>query len=661
MKIDKKMLIDWIGPAIDVNYIINKLTFIGFETYISDDFLNISIPYNRSNYSNLFSLINEISKFLDVPYFKIKQQKISIINDFKNNLTINIYHQNFCPLYFTAIINNINTFKQTPNYIKIILTNNNFKLNNFVIDILNYVTFLTGQPLHAYDADKIHGSLNLIKINHDIIFITINNEKILIKKNSYVICDKNIIISIPGVIGSFFTRITNKTHNIIIESIFLNKELFNTCDNIKTLSSNYFSTGVILNHSNIAITLVLQLLQKYQIIKISNILEIKNIKKLPTKKYIILYKKDFINILGYDLDNTIISNIFNTINFKFKYYNNYWTIEIPYNRYDLLSKENIVAEFLKFYGYNKILLTPIKNNFITKYNDISNYNNISNYLINHGFNEVINYSFVYSKYEFFLFDNTNFIYLKNAISEKMNIMRTSLLQGLLKTTSFNLNRNNHTINIFEIGNVWSNNNTSSILKLACICTKHNLYTNIYNTNDFFFVFKNYLYNIIKYISKKYIISLKNNIKKIFNNNISSNIIINNKIIGIIGLLNDTILKHFSIKTDLFFFEINLTDLIFENNIIFNHISKFPNVKRDISFILNCNITYIDICTAITNLNITNLVKFNFKSIYFFNNKKSLTINFIFKSNTNTLIDSDINNYIEIISKHIIKKFNAKIK
>ncbi|MCB1712240.1 MAG: hypothetical protein KDH96_07130, partial [Candidatus Riesia sp.] len=580
-----------------------------------------------------------------------------------------IKNTNFCPTYFSIIIKNFNNNIKSDTKVKKLLQDNNINLHNYIVDLTNYMLLITGQPFHAYDLDKINSEIIIQEIEKDQIFYTINNNEINIKKNTPVITDNsNKILALPGLIGSSYAKVDKNTKNILIECAVFEKNKIKELAkeyNIQTNSGNIFECGVDLNITDIAFNYCLKILNKNQNIKLnaySN--KQKNILFKPS--ILKITKKQITNIIGQEINDITLEEYFKNRLLKFKKYNNYWKIKIPYNRSDINIHSSIISEILKCHGYKKINTKPIKNNLIP-YEIQSHYSkNIKQYLIDLNFNEVINYSFVEENIEHILFDR-NFLKIENPMSDKMNIMRSSLLQGLLKNVANNTHRhNNEPLNLFELGSVWTNK-TDTKLNLGIISTGDFLFPNLYNTEKAFYVIKNIIENIcIKILNKKNLDFNTNvNFIKCFNQKISAEIYLDNLNIGTIGLINNSVLHLLNIHKNVYFAEIFLDNIHSKKNTVkFIPFSKLPKIIKDISFILNTSISYKEIFNYINTLEIKNLKTFYLINTYISTQnikKKTLTFRFIFQNITTTLKDEDVSSEIQNIYNKTISNFDVVIK
>jgi phenylalanyl-tRNA synthetase beta chain len=659
MKISIKALYYLLNKKINISKLVEKLNILGFESNIIENYLDINIPYNRHDCNNFIGILNEIKNFdknFSIELFKNENQiKIS------DNINIKIVNKNFCPIYSYKIIDNLNIEKNIPNYIKETLKLNDINSVNNLVDILNYSTIITGQPFHCYDLNCLDKEINIIKTETVLNFKTINELEIKLPKNIFVIKSKKEIISVPGIIGSFNSKVSEHTKKILLESAFFDcSEIKNIEDklNISTDASKRFINKIDFNLTFKALNYVSNLIVK--VLK-SNVvctgfkLEKKN---LPQNKKIKINKKFFFTLLNNNLSNDVFSNCIDNIFLEKKKSKNFITFYIPNNRKDLEINENIFSEILKLYGYNNVLPIKFKNTFSHKNIDYDFNYKTSYFLKNMGFNEIISYSFVDSKVENFLNYN-NFIYIKNPISEKMDVMRQTLIQGLMKAVIFNVNRKNNKLKLFEIGSVYKQCENK---KFKSENTLSLVITNKINKDDDFFYMKNIVTNLVKNLFNIEEIDLIEKKYTFFNKKISLSILYNNEEFGCIGLIKKELLNFFDLKQEIYYCSLSLDKINVNFSKFFEDISKFPYITRDLSLIFKTHIFYKDIINFIKNLKINNLTKISFLDFYKIDDiNKSLTLRFKFCSKKRTLLDAEISDSMEIINKNLKIKFNIEIK
>lgn len=659
MKIKKFVFENLLKTKIDFKKFSKKLTLIGFESIVCDDYLDINIPYNRRDCNNVISIIKELCRFDDSYNLNYS---VSLNKCIKENISIIIQDKKFCPIYSLAIIKSINLECELPKYIEDTLSINGITLKIPILNILNYVTLITGQPFHVYNLDYIKKTIILKKCANDFLFKTITGWETIIKKGTFIIeSDKNII-SIPGIIGSHETKIHKTTSNILIECAFFLKDTitcFSNMNNIITDSSERFSCGIdvskVCYSLNYAIDLIINIFNgelKYKNYFLYN-------SKFPKNKLFSLSKTHIFLYTNINVFNINIVKIFNKLKFIVKNFKTKINIYIPFFRTDINTKEDIYSEILKLYGYNNIL-THSKS-FLHEKKLNSNNLTFTILLKNLGFNEIISYSFVDMKKELFFNINKNFIELSNPLSECLNILRPTLKQGLLNAISFNLNRQNCDLKLFEIGNVYFYSKKNNF------CTAEIISIAITNKNEVnaknFTILKKIIEQIILSVYDYSDIIFIDNCNNFFIDNMNTKIILNNKEIGELGCLKTSVLEKFSIKQNVYIASLTLNIQNTNKIKIFKEMSIYPGSIRDLSIIIENNINYFCIINFIRKMNIRDLEKISFLDCFYFKDlyKKSLTLRFNFKSNVKTLLDENITEYMKLIQDGLKKKFFCEIR
>lgn len=641
--------------------LIEKLNILGFESNIIENYLDINVPYNRSDCNNLISILNEITHFDKNFSINLLKNKTYNIKK-KNNIKIKINDVKFCPIYSYSIIDNIDLKKDIPNYIRDTLRLNDINSINNLVDIINYSTIITGQPFHSYDLSTLSNEIYISKTVEQCTFYSINNLKIDIPTDIFIIKSKEDVISIPGIIGSSKSKVSENTKMILLESAFFDNNYIKYVSeklNISTDSSQRFINKINHNFTIRSLLFVSDLIAKT--LNSKKLYVNFKIKKtcLPKDKKILVNKNFFLNLLSNDLSNEKFLNNINNVFLKKRNIRNNIIFNIPNNRKDLEIKENIFSEIVKLYGYNNVIPTKLKNAFFYKNteNDV-NYK-ISYFLKSIGFNEIISYSFVDSEIEKILYDDENYIYIKNPISEKMNVMRRNLMQGLIKAAKFNINRQCYKLKLFEIGNIYEKCNINKFNVenvLSLIITEK-----INNYEDFFYI-KNIINKLLKFLFNIEEIDLIKKNYNFFNQQINLAITHNFKEIGYIGMVKKNILNMLGLKQEIYTFSLFLDRInpIFSKS--FEDISKYPYIIRDLSIIIKTKVLYKDIIIFIKNLKVNDLIKVSFLDFYkITETDKSLTLRFKFGSKIRTLIDNDVSNSMNIIKDNLKIKFDIDVK
>ena len=638
------------------------------KTY-KDTVFEIGITPNRSDALSHFGVARDLRAAIS----HRNKRKIDLITPsisnyttqgINTNLTINIVDSFACKRFCGLIIKNINITNSHPDiYNK--LTALGIKPINNIVDITNYVMHELGQPLHAYDLEKIKTSkIEIKKIKDKSKFTTLDEETKHYSNNDLFICDSDEPICLAGIMGGLHHSVSNETTSILLESAYFDPvgiRKSSKKSGISSDSSYRFERGADINMTDYALKRAGSLLKEYYNVEIiSNIID-----DYPNKideKNISINFENFNKIIGVDVDKVEIKSILNLLDFKINSINDTSAgITIPNYRHDVTRECDVIEEVLRIFGYNniqtstKLNISVIKNQKKEFY-----YNNlIASFLCDMGFNEVMNNSLVKENN----INNNMSINLINSISQDISVMRTELVSGILKTIKYNINRKSTKNNFFEFGSTYhydkgnyEQNNKLSIVMCGDLINNNWLHQGL--KSNFF-----YLKNIVLNIFEKFNLSFDEEI-------IDDGIIFKkgNKEISSIVSLDKSLMNKVSISKDIFCATIDTTQLFKNiNNNYFNisQISKFPMVKRDFSFIIDNEVSYKSIKDCVLSIN-DNLIKevklFDvFKDGKIEKSKKSVSISVLLSSDQSTLNEKNI----EKISKKIVtsmeKKFNATLR
>ena len=638
------------------------------KTY-RDKIFEIGITPNRSDALSHFGVARDLRAAIS----HRNKRKIDLITPsisnytsqgINTNLTINIVDSLACKRFCGLEIKNINITSSHPDIFNK-LTAIGIKPINNVVDITNYVMHELGQPLHAYDLEKIKTrKIEIKKIKNKSKFTTLDEETKHYSNNDLFICDSEEPMCLAGIMGGLHHGVSDKTTSILLESAYFDPvgiRKSSKKSGISSDSSYRFERGADINMTEYALKRAGSLLKEYYNVEIiSNIID-----DYPNKieeKNISINFKNFNKIIGVDIDKLEIKSILNLLDFKINSINDTSAgITIPNYRHDVARECDVIEEVLRIYGYNNIETSNKMNISVIKNqkNELYYNNLIANFLCDLGFNEVINNSLVKENNR----NNDMSINLINSISKDISVMRTDLVNGILKTIEYNINRKSTTNNFFEFGSTYYNNrgNYEQNKKLTIVMCGDLINSNWLHeklTSNFF-----YLKNIVKNIFKKFNLRFEEEIT-------DEGMIIkkDNKEIASIITLDNSFVKKISISEHIFCATIDTT-LLFKNinNSYFNvnKVSKFPTVKRDFSFILNNEVSYKSIKECIFSIN-DNLIKevklFDvFKDGKIKKSKKSISISVMLNSEKSTLNEKKIEKISKKIVSSIEKNFDAALR
>lgn len=616
----------------------------------NDNIFEIGLTPNRSDAMSHYGVARDLKAYYDL---NSQTSKITLpsVNDFESvkideDFEVSVKDIDKCPFYSGLIIKNIKvgpSSKELQNKLKSI----GLKPINNIVDITNFVMHEIGQPLHAFDLDKIK-NITVKSVKSNTKFKTLDDNIINLDSDDLMICSNNDPLCLAGIYGGFDSGVSNSTTNLFLESAIFDSVTIRKSSKrhqLFTDASYRYERGVDPEKVLYALKRASILIKEAnQEANISEILIEDNL-KVDIKDIYLRYDR-IDSITGQKIDKETITQILSSLDFEIKgHTEDGLNIIAPNYRHDVYREIDVIEEILRVYGFNNInveskismSIPEIGKNHINKIESL-----ISNNLVGIGFHEIINNSIcspgVNEKF------NNQAVKLLNPQGTELSNLRSSLIPNALETVKHNINRQNRNLKIFEIGNTYSITDNNYI---------ENKRLNVTVTGKIFDE------NWISELSKSNFYYLKGVAENLLNNLNVSNIkyevnndelfeyklfIYNNKNnIGFIGELNSTYTKEFSIDDKIHLLNLDLDNIKLKSgNVKYQELSKFPSSRRDLSMILDDNINF----EAIKNLafNVENKI---LKDVNLFDeykgkniedNKKSLAVSFIFNDSKKTLTD-----------------------
>ena len=646
-----------------------------YENY-SDKVFNIGLTPNRSDAMSHLGVARDLRAALMHKGFKNELITPSVssfnINSRTQKINIDIENPKICPRFTGVCIDDINV-KESPNWLKNRLKSIGLSPLNNVVDITNYVLHEIGQPLHAYDLDKIATkSINVKTLKQGTEFTSLDGELRKLVKTDLMICDSDTPMCIAGVFGGQNHGITSETKSIFLESAYFDPiSIRKTAKHhgINSDASFRFERGICIDSVDYALKRAAILICELCDGNISSDI-IDEFAKKPDEVSILLNFDKTNKLIGQEIPREEIKSILTSLDFKINNITETGVgITVPFYRHDVTRECDVIEEILRIYGYNKIKLSnklsiPIIQEGYNNSYQIENL--IAKLLTPFGFNEIMNNSLTGNKLNVIERNSVNII---NSISLDISQLRTSLLESSLKTLEFNLNRKNKNNKFFEFGKIYEfiNSETVESRRLSIMFASdlfHNSWNNK-NANSDFYIIKNIVLNILSRLSI-------NSSEKIINHNAFNNTLgLYNKKnnLALIGDVKTEYLNEFNIKNKVYYASLDIDcilELVNNNFIKYTKLSKFPQVKRELNFLLEKEIQYISIEDYILNeSNIKNLFQMTLSDVYqsdkLPDGKKSYTLNFTLLDQLKTLSEKEISLTMNKIQTKIESKFRAILR
>ena len=651
--------------------------------------IEIGLTPNRIDGASHYGAARDFAAFL-MQTQKVELSKPNVdnfkIDNTKRTIDVIVEDVNLCPRYTGITISNIKV-QDSPEWLQNRLKSIGLKPINNIVDITNFVLHELGQPLHAFDADKIIGDKVYVKTLEDKTkFITLDEAERELSDKDLMICNEKEGMCIAGVFGGVDSGVKNETKNIFLESAYFNAVSVRKTakyHGLNTDASFRFERGTDPNNTVYALKRAALLIKELAGGEISS--EIIDIypNKIVENEISVSYL-NIARLIGKNLGDDIIKNILISLDIEIvKEEDGVLQLKIPTYRVDVTREADVIEEILRIYGYDNIEISTNVNSTISysqKPDKEKLINVISDLLVGNGFSEMMANSLTKADYINAVkdFDSDNNVMILNPLSSDLNSLRQTLLFGGLEAISRNANRRNQNLRLFEFGNVYSyakaeaeNNldnyteNKHLSLFLTGDKTKQSWAVGTEKTS--FYQMKSFVEKIFErlgFIKNKFVIDSTSS--NIFDEGLSYKF--NNKLFLDFGSVSEDICKKLDVNQEVFFADFYWDNIIAEiqkNKVEFKALPKYPQVKRDLALLLDKSVTFKQIKELAEKSERKLLKEVDLFDVYsgknIDSNKKSYALSFILQDENKTLNDKQIDKVMKNLINRFEREFNAQIR
>jgi len=623
----------------------------------------IAVTPNRGDCMSHLGIARELSHYFKKP---LGDKTVKLTPSIENILSISSGKIKECNSYAGIEIENIQITDSSFD-IRYRLSQVGTRVINNVVDYTNYVLYDIGQPLHAFDRDKLFGNISVRFAQDSEDLLTLDNQKRKLTKNDLIIVADDRPIALAGVMGGLDTEVTSETTNLLIESAYFDKvSIMNTSRKLNLISdaSIRFERGIDRNLQMLGLNRFINIFQNNQDLDYSEPFE--DIKDEYDNPEISFSRTEIYKLLGINLQDEFIENMLNYLGIDYEITDTDIKFSQPSWRYDLERPVDLIEEFAKHYGFNNFESTlPIGSNK----NDVGSYWKLKKYLTD----SLTSQNMYETQTLSFVSDESNKIFTPEKISVEINnpidqtnkYLRTNLYTSLLETYKFNLEQNNQSKMFFEINNIFDMGDhlkydliPNQIYTLSGIVPKEVTNADRRNdstVNDIYYV-KQLLVSILGECSLQQIE------KPGFHKNISYLVIKDDIILGHFGQLSIEMQDNYELDKPVYLFSIDLTNVDKDHLVQVNYkpLSPYPFVKFDLSFIVNPSFNAQDLINEVEHILSENE---NILTIFddFKNEKtRNLGIRISTRSYTKTYSEDEVSDVLNQIVETVEAKFSIKL-
>lgn len=631
---------------------------------LNDHLLTLKLTPNRSDCLSITGIARDVAAITGaVTRF---EPVVAVMAELPQTKKVLVTALAACPRYYGRLVRDINARASTPAWIIKRLERSGLRSVSAVVDITNYVLLLLGQPMHAFDAAKLSGDINVRFAAAGEPLDLLNGQAVQLKTDDLVIADANGAIALAGIMGGNPTAVSDETTDIFLESAFFVPTVMAGKARrlgLSTDSSYRFERGVDFGGTRNAIEYATQLILQVCGGKASEITEVCGV--LPARPPVRLRMSRLISVLGIALEQQKVSQLLTQLGFIFDTEDGVFTVTPPSYRFDIAIEEDLIEEVARLHGYDHIPAIPpvAALTMLSTSERQLHLNQVRDVLVSAGYQEVVNYSFVDESWERDLLSNDAPIKLKNPIASNLSVMRTSLWGGLLDTLSYNLNRKQERALLFEIGAVYQQKTgayqeSTRISGLAYGSTKPEQWST--NADVDFFDAKA---TVDALVSAP--LAYEKGEHSALHPGQTARILLGDRPIGWLGKLHPKWQQHYDFPKGVYLFEID-ADVILNRDIpSYQEVSKLLPVRRDIAIVINDSTGVGAVLSAIKQAQIPQVLDVALFDLYqgkgIAESKKSLALSVLMHDTQKTLTDSDADIIIAKLLQFLRNKFDAELR
>ena len=642
---------------------------------LNDNAIEISLTPNRADCLSIAGIAREIGVVnkqpVNQPHFEAVPATIS------DKVQIDLKAPEACPRYLLRMVKNVNVKAESPMWMQEKLRRCGIRSIDPIVDITNYILLELGQPMHAFDADKVAQpvQVRLSKEGEELVLLDGSTAKL--QSNTLLIADQNGPLAMAGIFGGAASGVNSETKDVILESAFFAPLAIAGRARqygLHTDASHRFERGVDFELSRKAMERATALLLEICGGEAGEICEASSEAHLPKVNTVQLRRSKLDALLGHHIETESVTEIFHRLGFDVTYANDIWTVTSASWRFDIEIEEDLIEEVARIYGYNSIPNNaPLAHLRMREHKESDlDLARIKTALVDADYQEAITYSFVDPKIQSLLHPHQEALVLPNPISVEMSAMRVSLMSGLLGAVLYNQNRQQSRVRLFETGlrfvpdaNAEFGVRQEFVLSAVITGTaKSEHWAGKAESVDFFDL-KGDLESVlslteganrVRFVAKQF---------DALHPGQSAAIELDGQEIGFIGAIHPSISQKLGLNGKTFVFEILWNAIAARNVVQAKEISKFPANRRDLALVVADNVPAGELIAACKQVGGEKLVQVNLFDVYqgvgVAEGYKSLAISLTVQDNEKTLEDEEINAVISAVLAEVKQRFNAELR
>ncbi|MGY6029816.1 phenylalanine--tRNA ligase subunit beta [Phytobacter sp. AG2a] len=642
---------------------------------LDDNTIEISVTPNRADCLGIIGIARDVAALNKAPLVEPEIEPVAAT--VADTLSIQVDASDACPRYLGRVVKGINVKAPTPLWMKEKLRRCGIRSINAVVDVTNYVLLELGQPMHAFDKDRIEGGIVVRMAHEGETLVLLDGTEAKLNADTLVIADHNKALAMGGIFGGEHSGVNDETQNVLLESAFFSPLSITgraRRHGLHTDASHRYERGVDPALQYKAIERATRLLIDICGGEAGPIIDVTNEATLPKRETIRLRRSKLDRLIGHTIADEEVSDILKRLGCEVTEGQDEWHAVAPAWRFDLAIEEDLVEEVARLYGYNNIPDAPVQAGLVMgshREADLS-LKRVKTLLNDKGYQEVITYSFVDPKIQQWIHPGEEALILPSPISSEMSAMRLSLLTGLLGTVVYNQNRQQNRVRIFETGLRFVPDTQAplgirqDVMLGGAICgNRHDEHWNLAKESVDFFDLKGDLESLLDLTGKLSAIEFRKANNPALHPGQSAEIYLKDEYVGFIGVVHPELERKLDLNGRTLVFELlwnKVADRVVPQA---QEVSRFPANRRDIAVVVAENVPAADILNECKKVGVNQVVGVNLFDVYrgkgVAEGHKSLAISLILQDTSRTLEEEEIAATVAKCVEALKERFQASLR
>ncbi|MBL6694452.1 MAG: phenylalanine--tRNA ligase subunit beta [Luminiphilus sp.] len=577
-----------------------------------------------------------------------------------------------CPRYLGRVIKNVDLSRPTPDYMRERLERAGLRSIDAAVDVTNYVLLELGQPLHAFDLDRLAGGIVVRECKPGEVLTLLDGTEQTLQPGTLVIADHAKPLALAGIMGGADSGVAESTTNLFLESAFFTPELMAgraRSYGLHTDASHRYERGVDFQLQRDAMERATQLFIDAVGGEAGPVTEVVSDADLPVNEAVLLRETQIEKLLGISVDRVEVERILEGLGFWVVGHEQGWLCTAPSWRFDMGLEVDLIEEIARIIGFDAIPAQPIKARLIPVGVPETRraLRMTKNDLVARGYFEAVTFSFVAPEVQAYFDPELSPIPLKNPISADLAVMRTSLIPGLLKAIAQNANRQQSRVRLFETGLKFNPGDGDAeqtpMLALAVSGLRDTEGWSTEKAAADFFDVKGTVEGLLANLGDR--LTFEASVFPGLHDGQSAAILIDGEPVGRIGAVHPSVRKAMGIPANTVVAEV-LQSVVTEVAMpAYNDISKYPETRRDLALVADKGIASAEVLSIMRTAAGTLLTKLDLFDVYegtgLAEGKKSLAIGLTFQDQSRTLDESEVSSAIDQVLDSLREKLGIELR